>query len=137
MNDGTMAAVAALRAQQSALEVLMSAVESSLTDVTAAIEGGADRAGEMKDMLASVESTLADVAASIESSGIAKAIESVAQAFRAINVQPSSVTVEAIMPAAAAPIIHVMPAPDQKGATWEVRQTRVHGEAVMIIKRTA
>ena len=157
-----MVAVAAhLRTQQKSLEGLMSAVESSLADVTAAIEGGAERAGEMKDMLASVESTLADVASTIESSGIAKAIESVAEALRAVNptvtvnvpqqkaptvnvqVNPTPVTVEAVMPAMPAqpaPVIHIMPAPDQKGATWKVTIPGTGygaSDRVMTITRTA
>lgn len=58
------------------------------------------------------------------------------QAAPVINVEPTPITVECTMPAMPAPVIHVMPAAEAKGATWEVRIPQPYGaDRVMTITR--
>ena len=127
------AMVSMMRTQQDTLTELLSAVDESLCSLTKAMESGS-----IKAELSAIESVFADVAVSLESNSVAKAIKAAVAAISAMNpsvnvtVSPTPITVKS-----AAPVIHVMPAPDPKGATWEVRIPGIgYGAADRVMKIT-
>lgn len=144
MADGNteyIAAVASgLREQQAALRDLLASVESSLADMTGVLENGQKNGGQL---IASIESSLADLAKGVEQSakaiaGLKLQVNVPAQAAPAINVQvqPTPITVEAVMPA---PVVHFLPSEERsRVATWEVTLPAGGGypKRVMTIKRT-
>lgn len=141
----------------------VSSIERSL------IAANDERLDSFKGLLSSIESALADLVGNIEKGGGAAAIEAMTKAIAAlrmpdvaftapkientvnvpqqaaphVNVQvnPTPITVEAVMPAMPAmpaPVIHVMQ-PEQKGAKWKVTIPGVGYNAsdrIMTIERT-
>lgn len=150
--DYIAAVMSRLQAQQAALTGLTAAVESSMADLTAAIERPA-----LEQHLAAIESGLADILAALEKGAAGTAI---ADAIRAmppamvnvpalpapvvqVNVQPTPIQFEAVMPRVPAPVVHVIPPPPPPPAPpvtgkWVVRIPQPYGpDRVMTITREA
>lgn len=162
MSDGNTEFIAAvlsrLQKQQTAIESLFRAVESGIADLA-----DPKRTSGIERMLSAQESALADLIEAFSGTGTADAIDRLAEAIKTmpapvVNVQPSSVTVnvpeqkpptikvepnvtvEAVMPAQAPPVIHnEINVPSQTGAKWKVTLPGQHGapDRVMTIERTA
>lgn len=139
MNNGDIqfsaAILSRLHKQQEAFTGLTSALESSLADVAASLDKPA-----VAQALGAIESALADLVGAVARDPDTKAIEGIAAAIAAlklgvtvnvpegkapvvnVQVQPTPITVEAVMPTIEipAPVLHFMPAPPAALGTWEV-----------------
>lgn len=138
------------KSSQYALMSLIGSVGASVAELSTIVAKGSEASAGHKEALDAIESTLADIASALEESGIADAIQRTAKALANlqqpkqaapqvnVNVSPTPITFEAVIPAAPAPVIHLVK-DEQKGQQWEVRiPGRMGGEArVMTIKRVA
>lgn len=121
-----------------ALESLLNEISGGLADVVEAMKDKSE-AGAMEE----ISSTLVDMKEVIEAATQNKSYDGMVAAIKAIriqstvNVNPTPITVEAVLPPSPAPIVHFLPDPSAKGATWEVTVPGRYGEGnrTMIIKR--
>lgn len=122
-----------------AFESLLNELSGGLADVVEAMKEKSE-AGAMEE----ISATLVDMKEIIEAATKSKSYDGMVAAIKAIriqstvNVSPTPITVEAVLPPSPAPIVHFLPDPSAKGATWEVTVPGRYGEGnrTMIIKRT-
>ena len=145
---------ARFKANEAALKALMGTIEQGLIDLTGAVENAsaAKQLAGIDAVLGSLESSVSDIVAAIEgadsSQAISRLIDVVGKlkpsitvnvpkptADVTVQVNPTPINVEAIMPSPCAPIIHLVK--ECNTATWEVRIPGVSGERdrLMYIKR--
>lgn len=124
-----------------AFESLLNELSGGLADVVEAMKDKSE-AGAMEE----ISATLVDMKEVIEAATKSKSYDGMVAAIKAIriqssavtvNVSPTPITVEAVLPPSPAPIVHFLPDPSAKGATWEVTVPGRYGEGnrTMIIKR--
>lgn len=135
---------------------LVLALETSIADVVAALEklSANERHEASQQAFLAIETGLADIAVALEQqidlSPVVEAIRSLKLEAPAVTVAPqinvhptpvtiapAQVTLEAVIPPAATPVVHIMPS-TEAGATWEVRIPGQYGAPgrVMTIVRT-
>lgn len=118
-----------------AFEALMNEASGAIADMAETIKAGQGTHDE-------IAATLADMAAALESR---KPLDDLIAAVKALRIQPA-VNVKNEITVSPTPIqnivqpaeIHFMPAPESRGATWEIRiPSHFNGpDRVMTIKRT-
>lgn len=142
-----------LQKQQDAMQALFASVESGIADLAdpARMQG-------VERLLSAIESGIADAVTALEATKESPALDRLVTAIEAlkpavtvdvaptpvqvsvaapvVNIEAPSVVVEASMPPAAAPVVHIMPAP--QAATWKVTIPGSYGAParVMTIERT-
>jgi hypothetical protein len=146
-----------LSKQQESMERLFSAVEAGIADLA-----DPARMAGIERMLSAQETALAEMIEAVGANATAAAVDRLAAAIReaapvvnvaspqvsvaapnvTVKVEPTPITVEAVMPTPPeipAPVVQVMPAQSQKGAKWEVRVPNTYGgpDRVMTIERVA
>ena len=121
---------------------LVSGVESGLADLVGALENSdiSTRISAVVSVLSSIESALSDLVAGSERAplDLGPLVAAIKALKPTVTVEPTPITVEAVMPEQAAPVIHNnITLPDQKGAQWEVRIPGANGgkDKVMTITR--
>lgn len=151
-NKGDSAYIAAvaerLKSQGASMQAMMDDMNALMERVSSAKPSQG-----IEQMLSAIESTMAEIADGMSGERMAKAIEALGAAIErsaptinipkqatpavTVNVNPTPITVEAVMPRQAAPVVNFTP-PDMKNATWEVRIPGQYGanDRVMTITRT-
>lgn len=122
---------------QYALMALMGKVGASVSELATLIAKAQGESSKVTDGLDAIEGALADVAEGLQNPGVEQALKELVKALAGMNqkppvvnveVNPTPITVEAVMPPSPAPIIHVMPAKEQGEQSWQVSVVGRQGE---------
>ena len=105
-----------------AFKVLLSSIESSLADVVEAMTRDDDESPmlALAEAIKGLKLQAPEVTVSPQIT-VQPAAVTVRPPDVKVSVQPTPITVEAVMPQQPAPVIHMMPAPEQGACEWEIR----------------